>query len=149
MSSRQLQVQRSRYARPRGPLGPACGPFGPAAGPSGPQGGPFGPALLYVYSQVGCARATWPWARPLPAALNNGSVEGRRMPKPWARAPQEHQAQFPKISSDFVAWLERIVAKKAFECIGQINFSVYICRKTSQKHCLQDSKTCSPFARPL
>ena len=32
MSSKWLEVQRSRYARPRGPFGPACGPFGPTLG---------------------------------------------------------------------------------------------------------------------
>ena len=29
-----------------------------------------------TYSQVGYIRATWPWARPLPAALKSGSGEG-------------------------------------------------------------------------
>ena len=38
--------------------------------------------------------------------------------------PPATQALFPKESSDFAAWLRKVVAKKAFECIGQINLSV-------------------------
>ena len=40
-------------------------------------------------------------------------------------------------TSDSAPELKRIVAKKAFECIGQINLSLYISRKPSQIHCLQ------------
>ena len=53
-----------------------------------------------------------------------------------SRAPPEHpQVLFPKESSDFAALLNRIVAKKTFECIGQIDFSLSIRQKKSQEHC--------------
>ena len=40
------------------------------------------------------------------------------------RAHQAPQALFPKESSGLAAWLKRIVAKKALECIGQFFFAV-------------------------
>ena len=41
-----------------------------------------------------------------------------------ARAGVRALPKNPKESSDFAALLKRIVAKKAFECIGQINLSL-------------------------
>ena len=107
------------------------------------------------YSQVGYISATWPWARPLPAAQNgsgkgHGKFQNRGHARAHARAPQDPKPCFPRNPAILLHGLKESSRKKLLNALVKSNFQCRFVEKQGKNmlpkvRVAADSKLCCPL----